>query len=90
MHDLRHASATLALASVVAMNVVQEMLGHSSMTITADIYTSVLPQVARAAVELVPWRGPGPISSGGAPAELATEEDGPADPARPTSTDFDG
>lgn len=27
------------------------MLGHSSSTVTADTYTSVLPQVARAAAE---------------------------------------
>lgn len=53
MHDLRHGSATLALASGVGMKVVEEMLGHSSMDITADTYTSVLPQVARAAAELV-------------------------------------
>lgn len=30
------------------------------------------------------------MSSVGAPAELATEADGPTDPARPSSTDFDG
>ena len=51
MHDLRHGAATLALASGVEMKVVQEMLGHSSITITADTYTSVLPQVARAAAQ---------------------------------------
>jgi hypothetical protein len=27
------------------------MLGHSSITITADTYTSVLPELARAAAE---------------------------------------
>ncbi|MDQ3343800.1 MAG: site-specific integrase [Actinomycetota bacterium] len=60
VHDLRHGAATLALASGVAMKVVQEMLGHSSITITSDTYTSVLPQVARAAAQaaadLVPRR----------------------------------
>lgn len=60
LHDLRHGAATLALASSVAMKVVQEMLGHSSITITADTYTSVLPQVARAAAQsaatLIPRR----------------------------------
>jgi integrase len=63
VHDLRHGAATLALASGVEMKVVQEMLGHSSITITADTYTSVLPQVARAAAQaaadLVPRRSPG-------------------------------
>jgi integrase len=60
VHDLRHGAATLALASGVELKVVQEMLGHSSITITADTYTSVLPQVARAAAQaaadLVPRR----------------------------------
>jgi integrase len=51
LHDLRHGAATLALASGADLKVVQEMLGHSSITITADLYTSVLPEVARAAAE---------------------------------------
>ncbi len=33
------------------MKVVQEMLGHSSITISLDTYTSVLPEVARKAAE---------------------------------------
>ncbi|GEM_PF-69372 len=51
LHDLRHGAATLALAAGVDMKVVQEMLGHSSSAITKDTYTSVLPEVARAAAE---------------------------------------
>jgi len=47
VHDLRHGAATLALASGVEMKVVQDMLGHSSITITIETYTDVLPQVAR-------------------------------------------
>jgi hypothetical protein len=58
LHDLRHGAATLALAAGVDMKAVQEMLGHSSITLTSDTYTSVLPEVARtaaeAAVKLVP------------------------------------
>lgn len=53
LHDLRHGAATLALAGGVPLKVVQEMLGHSSVTITADTYTSVLPEVAREAAERV-------------------------------------
>lgn len=60
LHDLRHGAATLALAAGVDMKVVQEMLGHSSYTLTSDTYTSVLPEVAREAAEaaarLVPRR----------------------------------
>jgi hypothetical protein len=33
------------------LKVVQEMLGHSSIVLTADTYTSVLPEVARTAAE---------------------------------------
>lgn len=51
LHDLRHGAATLALAAGVDLKIVQEMLGHSTITLTADTYTSVLPQVAQAAAE---------------------------------------
>ncbi len=53
LHDLRHTAASLALAAGVPMKVVSEQLGHSSMAITADTYTSVLPAVAAAAAESV-------------------------------------
>jgi integrase len=35
----------------VAMKVVQETLGHTSSAFTADTYTSVFPEVAKAAAE---------------------------------------
>jgi len=53
LHDLRHGAATFALAAGVDIKVVQEMLGHSCLAITADTYTSVLPQVARTGAEAV-------------------------------------
>ncbi|TDD62424.1 site-specific integrase [Actinomadura rubrisoli] len=51
LHDLRHGAATLMLAAGVEMKLVQAQLRHSSMTLTADVYTSVLPDVAREAAE---------------------------------------
>lgn len=51
LHDLRHGAATYALAAGVDMKIVQAMLRHSSITITADTYTTVLDDVARAAAE---------------------------------------
>jgi integrase len=51
LHDLRHGAATLALAAKADLKVVQDMLGHSSIVLTADTYTSVLPDVARKAAE---------------------------------------
>ena len=51
LHDLRHTAASLALAAGVPLKVVSDQLGHSSITITADTYTSVLPAVAHDAAE---------------------------------------
>ena len=51
LHDLRHGAATLALAAGTDLKIVQEMLGHSTITLTADTYTSVLPDLARTAAE---------------------------------------
>jgi integrase len=53
LHDLRHGAATLALAAGVELKVVQDMMGHASIVLTADTYTSVLPEVARTAAEQV-------------------------------------
>ncbi|MEU0572246.1 tyrosine-type recombinase/integrase [Nonomuraea sp. NPDC005983] len=57
LHDLRHGAATLALASGADLRVVQGLLGHTSVVLTADVYTSVLPQLyhdsARATAQMV-------------------------------------
>jgi integrase len=42
-HDLRHTHATQLLASGVHPKVAQERLGHSSVGITLDLYSHVLP-----------------------------------------------
>jgi integrase len=51
LHDLRHGAATLTLAAGADMKTVQELLGHSTYTLTANTYTSVLPAYARTAAE---------------------------------------
>lgn len=51
LHDLRHGAASLALQAGADLKVVQDQLGHSSIVTTADIYVSVLPDVARKAAE---------------------------------------
>lgn len=42
-HDLRHTAATLLLSEGVHPKVVQERLGHSSIQLTLDTYSHVLP-----------------------------------------------
>ena len=44
-HDLRHSAATLALLQGVNPKVVSEMLGHSSVSLTLDVYSHVLPSL---------------------------------------------
>lgn len=63
LHDLRYGAATLALAAGVDMKAVSAMLRHSSITITADTYTSVLPQVARAAADATARMVPRKVAS---------------------------
>lgn len=50
-HDLRHACATLLLVQGVELKVVQEVLGHSSIMTTGNIYAHVLPRLKRDAAE---------------------------------------
>ena len=53
LHDLRHTHASHALAAGVPMKVVSERLGHSSLAVTANIYTHVLPSVAQEAAQII-------------------------------------
>lgn len=46
-HTLRHTFATRALENGIPPKVVQELLGHSSIKMTMDIYTHVLPQTKK-------------------------------------------
>jgi integrase len=46
-HALRHTAATLALEAGVNPKVVQERLGHSSITLTLDTYSHAVPTLGR-------------------------------------------
>lgn len=46
LHDARHTWATLALKMGVPLKIVSANLGHSSITVTADIYSHVTPTMA--------------------------------------------
>ena len=50
-HDLRHSAATVLIAAGVPLKVVSELLGHSSVAITADIYAHVLPEMQQEVVK---------------------------------------
>jgi integrase len=51
LYDLRHSCATLLLAANENPKVVSERLGHSSIMLTMDIYSHVLPDMQQAATE---------------------------------------
>jgi len=51
IHDLRHSHASIALALGVHPKVVQETLGHSSIAITLDLYSHVVPSLQREAAK---------------------------------------
>ena len=51
LYDLRHTCATLLLAANVNPKIVSERLGHSTIVLTLDTYSHVLPTMQRAAAD---------------------------------------
>ncbi|MER6756620.1 tyrosine-type recombinase/integrase [Micromonospora echinofusca] len=58
LHDLRHCAATYLRHGGADMKEVQETLGHSTIGLTSDTYTSVILELERgsadAAADLIP------------------------------------
>lgn len=52
-HDLRHTAATLMLKNGVHPKIIQEMLGHSSINVTLNTYSHVIPDMQREAAKIV-------------------------------------
>ena len=50
-HRLRHSCASLLVAAGVSLEVVSELLGHSSYAITADVYVHLKPASRQHAAE---------------------------------------
>lgn len=50
-HDLRHSAATILLSMGVNIKVIQEMLGHSDISITLRVYGHLLPSMQQEAVD---------------------------------------
>ena len=48
-HELRHTAATLMLKKGIHAKIVQEILGHSTIAITLDLYSHVTPTMQREA-----------------------------------------
>jgi integrase len=46
-HDLRHTHVALLIAAGVPLTAIQRRLGHSSITVTSDVYGHLLPAVDR-------------------------------------------
>ena len=59
LHELRHSAASLMLAQGVRLQVVSEVLGHSSIRMTADVYGHILDpdrESAADAMAAVLWK----------------------------------
>ena len=50
-HDLRHSAATILLSMGIHPKVVQELLGHSTISLTMDTYSHVLPSMHQNAMD---------------------------------------
>lgn len=51
MHTMRHTTATLLLSANEHPKVVQELLGHSQISLTLDTYSHVMPGMRQAAAD---------------------------------------
>lgn len=57
-HQLRHSAAALLIAQGVPLKVVSEVLGHSIIRVTADVYGHLLDEAkseAATAIETAVW-----------------------------------
>ena len=63
LHDLRHTHASLMLSKGIHLKIVSERLGHSSIAITANLYSHVLPSVQQEAAEHIGQSGRGRMAN---------------------------
>lgn len=50
-HDLRHTHATLLLSQKISPKIAQERLVHSTITLTLDTYSHLVPDIQKEAVK---------------------------------------
>ncbi len=53
LHTLRHSAAPVMLSAGVPLKVVSDLLGHSGISVTADVYGHASPDVSRSAVDVL-------------------------------------
>lgn len=53
LHTLRHSAASVMLSNGVPITVVSQILGHSGISITVDVYGHVAPDVSRDALDVL-------------------------------------
>jgi integrase len=53
LHDLRHTAASLAYRATRDLKLISELLGHSTISITGDIYTTIFAEVDKATAEAI-------------------------------------
>lgn len=51
VHDLRHSAATVLFAAGVPLPVISDILGHSTIRVTADLYRHRVPALSKEAAE---------------------------------------
>ncbi len=51
LHDLRHTHASLLLSRGIHLKIVQERLGHASITMTLDLYSHLEPTLDKEAAK---------------------------------------
>ena len=53
VESLRHSAATILIAAGVHPKMVQERIGHSTISMTMDIYSHVLPSMQQEVAEKI-------------------------------------
>ena len=53
LHTLRHANATLLINNGVDLKIVSEHLGHSGVSVTADVYSDILADTKKKVADLI-------------------------------------
>ncbi len=74
LHDLRHTCASLLLAQGVPARVVMELLGHSAIAVTMNVYSHVMPVVSRDAADKIGMLLGGDLDATGTEDPTGTDE----------------